>query len=54
MTVLLGPADPLPPTARRILVTGATGAGKSTLRQTISTALQLPTVEIDSLHHGPN
>lgn len=54
MTVLLGPADPLPPTTRRILVTGASGAGKSTLRQTISTVLQLPTVEIDSLHHGPH
>ena len=53
MTILLGPADPLPSTARRILVTGASGAGKSTLRQTISTVLQLPTVEIDSLHHGP-
>ena len=54
MTVLLGPADPLPPTTRRILVTGPSGAGKSTLRQTISTVLQLPTVEIDSLHHGPH
>jgi len=49
----LGPLDPLPPTTRRILVTGASGAGKSTLRETISTTLHLPTVEIDSLHHGP-
>lgn len=54
MTVLLGPLDPLPPTTRRILVTGSSGAGKSTLRETISTTLHLPTVEIDSLHHGPN
>lgn len=54
MTVLLGPLDPLPPATRRILVTGSSGAGKSTLRATISTTLHLPTVEIDSLHHGPN
>jgi adenylate kinase family enzyme len=50
--VLLGPLDVLPPTTRRILITGSSGAGKSTLRETISDTLQLPTVEIDSLHHG--
>lgn len=54
MTALFGPLDRLPPTTRRILVTGSSGAGKSTLRETISTILHLPTVEIDSLHHGPN
>ncbi|WP_232374887.1 P-loop NTPase family protein [Mycolicibacterium mengxianglii] len=54
MTMLHGPLDPLPPTTRRILVTGSSGAGKSTLRETISTTLHLPTVEIDSLYHGPN
>jgi adenylate kinase family enzyme len=53
VTVQQGPSDPLPPTTRRILVTGASGAGKSTLRETISTILSVPTVEIDSLHHGP-
>jgi adenylate kinase family enzyme len=52
--VLLGPLDLLPPTTRRILITGPSGAGKSTLRETISDTLQLPTVEIDSLHHGPD
>jgi len=52
--VLLGPEDPLPLTTRRILITGPSGAGKSTLRETISETLHLPTVEIDSLHHGPN
>ena len=52
MTVLHGPLDPLPPTTRRVLVTGSSGSGKSTLRETISTTLHLPTVEIDSLHHG--
>ena len=54
MTMLHGPLDPLPPTTRRILVTGSSGAGKSTLCETISTTLHLPTVEIDSLYHGPN
>lgn len=51
--VLRGPRDPLAPTTQRILVTGASGAGKTTLRQTISDVLDLPTVELDSLHHGP-
>jgi adenylate kinase family enzyme len=50
---LRGPLDQLPSTTRRILVTGSCGAGKSTLRETISDALGLPTVEIDSLYHGP-
>jgi adenylate kinase family enzyme len=54
MTALYGPSDPLPPTTRRILVTGPSGAGKTALRQVISTALDLPTVEIDSLYHGPD
>jgi hypothetical protein len=60
MTVLLGPADPLPPTTRRILVTGSSGAGKSTLRQTISTRpaaahrrdrLASPRTELDAPTH---
>jgi adenylate kinase family enzyme len=50
---VLGPADPIPHSARRVLVTGASGSGKSTLRQRISDALGFPTVEIDSLYHGP-
>jgi adenylate kinase family enzyme len=51
---MLRPADPLPHTARRILVTGTSGSGKSTLRQRISEALRYPTVEVDSLYHGPD
>jgi adenylate kinase family enzyme len=51
---LRGPLDQLPSTTRRILVTGASGAGKSTLRETISDTLGYPTVEIDSLYHGPD
>lgn len=52
--MLHGPRDPLPPAARRILITGPSGAGKSTLRETISETLRLATVELDSLHHGRN
>lgn len=51
---LRGPVDQLPSTTRRILITGSCGAGKSTLRETISDVLRLPTVEIDSLYHGPD
>jgi len=51
--VLHGPSDPLAPTTARLLVTGASGAGKTTLRQVISDVLALPTVEMDSLFHGP-
>ena len=53
-SVLCGPVDLLPATTRRILVTGASGAGKSALRQKIGDTLRLPTVEIDALYHGPN
>jgi adenylate kinase family enzyme len=49
----LGPDDPLPPSAHRILVAGASGSGKTTLRRVISETLGLPTVELDSLYHGP-
>ena len=51
---LLGPTDPLPQSSRRFLIAGASGAGKSTLRVVVSDLLDLPTVELDSLHHGPN
>lgn len=51
--MLAGPVDLLPASTRRILITGASGAGKTTLRKTISDTLQAPTVEIDSLYHGP-
>lgn len=39
---------------RRILVKGASGAGKSTLGSQLAARLDLPWVELDSLHHGPN
>lgn len=51
---MLGPADPLPTASRRFLVTGTSGSGKTTLARRIGAALDIPAVEIDSLHHGPN
>lgn len=40
--------------ARRILIKGASGAGKSTLGRELASRLDLPRVELDALHHGPN
>jgi adenylate kinase family enzyme len=39
---------------RRILVKGASGAGKSTLGLALAQRLNLPCIELDALHHGPN
>lgn len=40
--------------ARRILVVGRPGAGKSTLARRIAAAVDLPYTELDALHHGPS
>lgn len=40
--------------ARRILVAGRPGAGKSTLARQIAAAAGLPYTELDALHHGPS
>jgi adenylate kinase family enzyme len=40
--------------ARRILIRGGSGAGKSTLGTELARRLDLPFVELDALHHGPN
>lgn len=45
------PDSPAPP--RRILVAGASGAGKTTLARRIAAAAGLPFQEIDALFHGP-
>ena len=49
---MLTAADPLPSRPRRVLVAGASGAGKTTLARRIGAALDLPHTEIDGLHHG--
>lgn len=51
---LLGPNDPLPLRPSRVVVNGTSGSGKSTLAHAIGERLDLPYVELDSLHHGPN
>ncbi|MFI9814387.1 AAA family ATPase [Saccharothrix variisporea] len=50
---LLGPADELPRSPRRVVVAGTSGAGKTTLARQIADELGLSYVEMDSLYHGP-
>ncbi|MCW2921716.1 MAG: adenylate kinase [Thermoleophilia bacterium] len=38
---------------RRVLVSGISGAGKTTLARRVAAALDLPYTELDALHHGP-
>lgn len=40
--------------ARRILVTGSTGSGKTTVAGALARKTALPHVELDALHWGPN
>jgi GNAT superfamily N-acetyltransferase len=42
------------PRARRIVVKGGSGAGKSTMGLALSRHLGVPYVELDALHHGPS
>lgn len=53
MAVMLGPADAVPGDPRRILVSGPSGAGKTTVAADLGRAWNIPHVELDSLHHGP-
>jgi adenylate kinase family enzyme len=46
--------DPLPARPRRILVTGTSGAGKTTLARALAERLDVPHTEIDGLYHGPD
>ena len=39
---------------RKINVTGSSGAGKSTFARELAARLELPYIELDALHHGPN
>jgi adenylate kinase family enzyme len=50
---MLGPADSLSCPINRIGVAGPAGVGTSTHCRMISERLAVPTVEIDSLYHGP-
>jgi adenylate kinase family enzyme len=45
--------DRLPARPQRVLVAGASGAGKTTLAGAIGRVLGIPHVEIDALFHGP-
>ena len=45
--------DPLPAHPRRILVTGTSGAGKTTVAAALSVRLGIPHTDIDGLYHGP-
>lgn len=48
----MGAGDALPRRPRRVLVAGASGAGKTTLAARIGRVLGAPHVEIDALFHG--
>lgn len=41
-------------TAKRIIIVGTTGCGKTTLAKKLSKQLQIPHFELDALHWGPN
>jgi adenylate kinase family enzyme len=51
--MMLGPADPLPGRPRRVLVTGTSGSGKTTVARRVAAALGVGHIEIDALFHGP-
>lgn len=40
--------------ARRIVIRGGSGVGKTTLARLLARHLDVPHVELDALHHGPN
>jgi adenylate kinase family enzyme len=39
---------------QRVAVRGGTGSGKSTFARELARRLDVPHVELDALHHGPN
>ncbi len=52
--MLIGPSDPLPADARRILIAGTSGSGKTTLARRLASVLGIRHYEIDALFHGPD
>ncbi|GAA4607017.1 adenylate kinase family enzyme [Actinoplanes octamycinicus] len=46
--------DALPDRPNRVLIAGTSGAGKTTLATLVAHRWQLPRVELDALHHGPD
>ncbi len=53
MPRISGWSDPLPHVPRRVLVTGASGSGKTTVAARVSAVLDVPHTDIDGLYHGP-
>ncbi len=51
---VVGPCHQLDRQPQRIVVAGTSGSGKTTLARKLSTALEIPHIEIDGLYHGPN
>lgn len=44
-----------PPKGRqRIVILGTTGSGKTTLSRLLAAMLDVPTIELDAIRHGPN
>jgi len=39
---------------KRVNVKGISGSGKSTFAVELARRLELPYIELDALHHGPN
>ncbi|MBW0093083.1 hypothetical protein I4I73_28180 [Pseudonocardia sp. KRD-184] len=51
-TTPLAAGDPLPARPRRVLVTGSTGSGKTTLARSVADVPGVPHHELDALFHG--
>lgn len=49
----LSATDDIPVRPQRVIVAGASGAGKTHLAARIGLALRIPHIELDELHHGP-